>query len=160
MRTYRNIIYHDIFDRILATDLIKKYSTNIIFRHSIPAVTDQQIQIGISTNWTEQAFRNLFTNRDFPPFDAQHVIQLMGSIPSTTPDFYYEEPSMNKKLAIYIDGLSKKIHGNKKRKKIDDFITQALENFYHMKVVRIPATAKNDPKILDFYLQEIANYLK
>ncbi len=160
MRTYRNIMNHDIFDRNLAIDLINNYSTSMIFRHDIPSRTDQQVQTGTSTNWTEQRFRNLFNEHGFPPFDAQKEIQLMGQIPSTTPDFYYEEQSTNKKIAIYIDGLSRTIHGNIKRQEIDEFITQALENFYKMKVVRIPASAKNDPRLLDYYLREIANYLE
>lgn len=160
MRTYRNIMNHDLFDRNLAMDLIKNYTTNIIFRHDIPARTGQAIQTGTSTNWTEQGFRNIFNQHSFPAFDAQKEIKLMGQIPSTTPDFYYEDSSTNKKLAIYIDGLSRSIHGNRRRQKIDTFITQALENFYKIKVIRIPATARNDPRILDFYLQEIANHLK
>lgn len=160
MRTYKNIMNHDIFNRNLAMDLIKNYNTNIVFRHDISLRTEQQIQTGTSTNWTEQAFRNLFNQHGFPAFEAQKAIKLMGQIPSTTPDFYYEEPSTNKKLAIYIDGLSSRIHGNRNRQEIDKFITQALENFYQMKVIRIPASAKNDPRLLDYFLQEIANYLE
>jgi len=102
----------------------------------------------------------MFNQHGFPAFEAQKEIKLMGQIPSTTPDFYYEESSINKKLAIYIDGLSSTIHGSRRRQEIDTFITQALENFYKIKVIRIPATAKNDPKLLDYYLQEIANYIK
>ena len=84
----------------------------------------------------------------------------MGSIPSTRPDFYYEEQVNRIRIAIYIDGLSKNIHGNADRAKIDKFIEQALETFHQIKVVRIPATAKHDPKILDYFLQQIANFLK
>jgi len=130
------------------------------FQYHINSATEQQIPNGTSTNWTEQGFRNLFNQHGFPAFDAQKEIELMGQIPYTTPDFYYEESSTNKKLAIYIDGLSRSIHGNRRRQEIDTFITQALEIFYKIKVIRISATARNDPRLLDYYLQEIANYLK
>jgi hypothetical protein len=160
MRTYRNIFFHEEFDRTVASNLLLQFTNQIRFLHDIPAVLSIQTQSGTSTNWNEQMFRNLFQQHGFPPFIAQHSIALMGSIPQTTPDFFYEDPSQGKKIAIYIDGLSQTIHGNANRAQTDKLIDNVLENMLQIKVVRIPASAKTDPKILAYYLQQIGDYLK
>ena len=58
-------------------------------------------------------------------------------------------------MAIYLDGLSKAIHGNDKQIRIDNMIRNQLEDM-EIEVVSIAASDLNDPEALNRGLRKIA----
>lgn len=63
------------------------------------------------------------------------------------------------RLAIYLDGMSKNIHGNAERQRVDHMIRTYLEAS-GTNVVAIPAASLDDPAIMDLHKKQITNALK
>jgi len=78
---------------------------------------------------------------------------------STTPDYYHDDPEKGIAVVIYLDGLSKGVHGNDERARADQLIRTKLEVLGYS-VVEIPSSALNDPMILDLKKQELAMKLR
>ena len=124
-----------------------------------PSTTQSAPPEGESTNPPEMRLSALLRDYGFPAFDRQHEIPLEGSIGKTIPDFYYEDESRDIEIAIYLDGLSKMIHGNEERMNIDHFIRTVLRS-EGIHVEEIAATALNDPAMLRLHMKSLANAFK
>ena len=61
-----------------------------------------------------------------PQFEHQYRIELGRPFGATVPDLFYEDPVSGTQLAIYLDGLSKGIHGNADRHQMDRMIRERL----------------------------------
>ncbi|MDO8871597.1 MAG: hypothetical protein Q7V05_02560 [Methanoregula sp.] len=81
-----------------------------------------------------------------------------GSIGLTKPDFYYESPDLSVKVAIYLDGLSRAIHGNEQQQQKDNYIRAVLRS-QGVNVEAIAASALDDPEYLRYSLMAIAQAL-
>ena len=161
LRTYRNMPFHNLFDRNRALELITGVNMNVVFSHDVPStkVHEQTQGPGVSTNNSEHILREKLREHGFPEFEAQKQVAInLPKIKFTYPDLYYEDPSRDIKIAIYLDGLSKTIHGDADRKKMDKIIRSALR-IKKVEVVEIAASELNDSIALDLYFQEIASYL-
>ena len=129
-----------------------KFSRRI---EEIPPYLREKQPKGESTNRPELRLRDLLLERGFPAFDAQKTIQInAGHIPHTSPDLYYEDPVKGIKVAVYLDGLSKDIHGNKRTARTDYLIRTILKKMGY-KVIPIPVSGLDDPEILNYFMQEI-----
>ena len=73
----------------------------------------------------------------------------------TIPDLYYEDLEDDIKVAIYLDGLSKDIHGNEEQMRVDRFIRNQLEDMF-IDVIEISHSDLNDPITLKRSLAKIA----
>ena len=116
--------------------------------------------IGISTNTAETRLRKLLRDEGFPPFDAQQEIPIPHkTYKRTIPDLIRIDPVFNAKVAIYLDGLSKGIHGNEERQKIDNLIRTILRSEgWH--VEEIASSALDDPEMMKHHLRSLAKALK
>ena len=72
----------------------------------------------------------------------------------TIPDLYYEDEDDDVRVAVYVDGLSKGIHGNDKQKRIDNMIRNQLEDM-DIDVISIAASDLNNPMALNKRLRKI-----
>jgi hypothetical protein len=107
----------------------------------------------------EARLRKLLLRCGFPPFDAQKRIPLPHrTYKSTTPDLLREDPVSNVKVAVYLDGLSKNIHGNEERQKIDTLIRNQLR-CQEYEVVEIAVSELDDPELLKSHLRFLAHAL-
>jgi hypothetical protein len=69
------------------------------------------------------------------------------------------DPVSGVKVAIYLDGLSKGIHGNEERQKIDNLIRTILRSEgWH--VEEIASSALDDPEMMKHHLRSLAKALK
>ena len=69
------------------------------------------------------------------------------------------DPVSNTKIAIYLDGLSKGIHGNEERQKIDNLIRTILRSEgWH--VEEIASSALDDPEMMKHHLKSLAKVMK
>ena len=160
MRSFYNMHYHEHLDRKKAIDLLTVYDYPPHKQHDIPAITREERPSGHSTNLVESRLRQILLDHGFPPFDAQETIPIPHKkYKNTTPDLLRVDPVTGTKVAIYLDGLSKNIHGNQERQQIDSIIRTILRNQgYH--VEEISATSLDDPQLLGYHLKSIANALK
>ena len=61
--------------------------------------------------------------------NPQHQIHLGPSQGSTTPDFFYSATSdLYKGVCVYLDGMSRDLHGNPERERRDRQIREELRN--------------------------------
>ncbi|MBU4501157.1 MAG: DEAD/DEAH box helicase [Nanoarchaeota archaeon] len=159
MRTYRNIMSHDYLDRRRAVELLEEFKKKPELVHDIPSRVTEPKPSGLSTNLPEARLRQLLLRVGFPPFDAQEEIPIPHKIyKSTTPDLLRIDPVSGVKIAIYLDGLSKDIHGNEERQKIDNLIRTVLRSLgYH--VEEISASTLDDPVLLKYHLRSLAKAL-
>ncbi|MFV9631881.1 MAG: DEAD/DEAH box helicase [Methanosarcinales archaeon] len=160
MRSFYNMHYHDHLDRKRAIDLLLEYDHSPQKQHDILPKNREERPSGQSTNLGESRLRQILLDHGFPPFDAQEMISIPHSkYKTTTPDLLRVDQVTGAKVAIYLDGLSKGIHGNQERQQIDSIIRTILRNQgYH--VEEISTTTLDDPELLRFHLKSIANALK
>jgi len=159
LKTYRNMLYHSKLNRFRAAELLDELKHEPKKIGSIPPRTgDATPPEGQSTNTPEMRLSAILQSYGFPDFDRQKEIPLPGSLQLTRPDFYYESPDEIIKIAVYLDGLSKNIHGNEERQRIDHLIRAVLGS-QMVKVVEIAASDLDDPVILRYHLMTIAQKL-
>jgi hypothetical protein len=160
MRTYRNRMSHNYLDRHRAIELLTEFKKKPKLDHEIPPLTIERAPVGISTNLAEVRLRKILHDEGFPSFDAQQEIPIPHKIyKRTVPDLMRIDPVSSVKIAIYLDGLSKGIHGNEERQKIDNLIRTILRSEgWH--VEEIASSALDDPEMMKFHLRSLAKILK
>lgn len=161
MRTYQNTYYHKALDRKTAANLLQDFMQKLTFEKELGPVTEDKQKTGndTSTNRGEKSFADILDESGFPAFQQQVEIKIGPPYFSTIPDFYYENHEKQITMAIYLDGLSKGIHGNTERARIDQIIRTKLEMLGCI-VVEVPASALNDRVLLNLKLDEIRMKLK
>lgn len=159
LRTYWNMMSHKDLDRHVASALLRKLDSQPRLVSSVPPNISTSGPEGESTNTPEMRLAAILKEHGFPSFQRQQEILLEGSIKRTIPDFYYENPVTNIKIAIYLDGLSKDIHGNEETMRKDHYIRTILRS-KGISVVEIAVTELDDPAILELHLKIIGDSLK
>ena len=81
------------------------------------------------------------------------------SLGATIPDLFYDDPISGRQLAIFLDGLSKGIHGNKNRQQLDRLIRENLEE-EGIDVIEIAASELDDPEAMKRHLKRISMKLR
>jgi hypothetical protein len=159
MRSFYNMHYHEHLDRKCAIDLLAEYNHLPQKQHDIPPKIKETQPSGDSTNLAEARLRQILLEHGFPAFDAQETIPIPHrQYRTTTPDLLRVDSVTGVKVAIYLDGLSKGIHGNQERQQIDSIIRTILRNEGYF-VEEISASSLDDPELLNFHLRSIANAL-
>ncbi len=157
LKTYRNALYHPLLNRRKAVELLEGLRHDPQLVLNIPPNIETGPPSGQSTNTAEARLSAELQSYGFPPFDRQKKIALPGSL-VTMPDFYYESADEKKKIALYLDGLSKNIHGNKERQKKDHYIRTVLGS-QNVHVEEIASSALDDPSMLRLHLLSVAQRL-
>lgn len=153
LKHYRNQQHHPLLDRLQAVEVLGELSGQIQDQHPIPATTGVKVESDVEPESpAESAFLTVLEERKFPlPPAAQYVV---GNGASTIMDFAWPE----EKIAIYIDGMSEALHGNKQQM-IKDTIIRAKLVGLGWKVVAIAANALGDETALAGHLMMLAAYL-
>lgn len=159
MRTYRNIFYHDLLDRHLAIQKLQDYQARPAFERELPPAQEAVVGKGQPTNRGEKDLAEMIVQAGLPQFEHQRTIDLGKPLGTTIPDLFYEDPVRGTQLAIYLDGLSKGIHGNKNRLQLDRMIRETLEGD-GIDVLEIAASDLNDPEAMKRHLKRISAKLR
>ena len=157
LKTYRNMVHHQVLNRHEAVTHLEKFNDSPRLVRSVPptAQTPTPPSGASSTNVAEMRLSALLRDKGFPHFKPQQTIPLMYSpIPYTKPDFYYEDSSRDIRVAIYLDGLSKDIHGKMKVRENDHLIRTVLQSM-GVRVIEIAATELDDPSRMNLHLKAI-----
>jgi hypothetical protein len=147
--TYRNSYYHRHLSRFVAKKKIEEYGHTITFSHDIPPLLpNSSISEEQPVNIKEDILRDMLIKAGFPEPIAQKQIDLSKPIGITTPDFFYEVNGDHfEGICIYLDGMSRTIHGNPERQERDNKITEYLENEGY-EVIRITVSDISDQKYM------------
>ncbi|MFH0988478.1 MAG: DEAD/DEAH box helicase [bacterium] len=161
LRTYYNSYYQKFLDRHKAASQVELYLHPLGFERDLGSADEKQASTdgGIPTNIGEKSLNEMLENEGFPPFEQQKEITIGAPFNRTVPDLYFEDLSKEIAVAVYLDGLSKGIHGNEERQRIDAIIRQKLE-IMGIAVVEISSTTLNDPEALKLKMAELASKMK
>ena len=149
LMTYRNASYHRYLNRFVAAEVLDDSGEELVFNHDIPArLPDEAGQMTeLPVNVAEQKLHDMLLRAGFPEPLAQHTLDLGRPLGATIPDFYYGEDMLEtdyfEGVCIYLDGLSKHIHGNRATQERDAGIRAWLQNS-HYQVLAIPYTDLSD----------------
>ncbi len=143
--TFRNAYYHRYLDRHLASRRLQEWGSALHFSHDIPAKLPQTSPTQsheLPVNLKEDQLREMLTRAGFPDPICQHPIDLGKPLGMTTPDFFYEDDRFEG-ICIYLDGMSRHIHGNPETQQRDQAIREELRNQGY-EVLKITATDLDD----------------
>lgn len=143
LMTYRNSYYHRHLDRHVAATSLTNWGAQVTFTHDIqsklPNVEDTSGEMPV--NEAESRLLGMIQRAGFPTPAAQHRIDLGRPLSHTIPDFFYDDAFQDfyEGICIYLDGMSRHIHGNRETQQRDQKIREALRN-QEYEVIAIPYT--------------------
>ena len=144
LQSYRNQQYHAFLDRHMAETTLKLWGRSLVTANIIPAKVAARQTSGDNTNNGEQRLTELLNRAGLQPDELQHQVDLPTISTHTTPDVYFEcSTDAFEGVCVYIDGMSRGLHGNPVQAAQDQLLRSTLENMGY-KVIVIPASELND----------------
>lgn len=131
LQSFRNAFYHRLLDRHRAAERLNEWGNQLQFSHAIPdkMPATESTRGGSAVNQAEETLRQMLTNAGFPEPYAQKEIDLGLPLGKTIPDLFYDDPmDRSEGICIYLDGMSKHIHGNPETQNRDRQIREYLRN--------------------------------
>ncbi len=159
--TFRNAFYHRFLDRHKALEKLQEWGDSLQFSYDIPpklpTTTDKQKQ---PTNPPEARLLAMLKRAGLPDPIMQHSIDLGKPLGGTRPDFFYPltENADYQGLCIYLDGMSRNLHGNPDQANRDRQVREELRNSEY-EVVEIPASNLDDVQFMTRIISRIARIL-
>lgn len=144
--SFRNAHYHRHLNRHKARQRLDDWGRTLTFSHDIPSQLPTAEQEGSAqpVNDKETILRDMLKRAGFPNALAQHPIDLGKPLGTTTPDFFYSDPSERSEgICIYLDGMSQHLHGDPNRQQRDREIREELRNLGY-EVFEIPVGNLSD----------------
>ena len=127
--TFRNSFYHTHLNRMAAAACLRQWTRSLTFTNDIPARLPSEATTGLTVNDPEERLRVMLENCGLHGFKPQFEIALGLPLGTTTPDFYYAPTTDHYEgLCIYLDGMSRELHGNPERQLRDRRIREELRN--------------------------------
>lgn len=171
LQTFRNGFYHKYLDRHEAVELLEAWTGSIQEAHPIPApqpLSANQPRENQPVNDAETKLKHLLTAAGFTSgaFQEQirfrHTIEINRTIGSTTPDVYYlgdEDDPDDRGACIYLDGLSRHIHGNPETQERDREIRSWLRAEGYV-VIAISRVELDDHGAMVRHFRKLARHLE
>lgn len=156
LRTGRNVFWHRFLDRYRALELVGEMGTAPQESHELQPLEDASFAgPAVTTNTAEDRLSELLTRAGLDGFVGQHEIEIGPPFGRTVPDFAY----VDEKVAVYLDGLSRNLHGGVERQRTDAIIRGQVEE-QDWTVVVIGATHLDDPVLLTEGFKRVARALR
>jgi hypothetical protein len=160
--TFRNAYYHRHLDRHVAERRFAEWGRRLSFAHDIPAQAGSIPTHGVgegAVNLAEQKLRHLLLAAELGEPVAQHPIALGKPYERTVPDFFYPgEDDGDPGVCIYLDGLSRHIHGALETAAVDRSIRAELAGRGYL-VIAIAATELDDQGAMTNHFRRLARHL-
>jgi hypothetical protein len=128
LMNFRNSYYHPYLDRYVASTALRSWGGVLALSNEIPARLPDKPVAAKSVNDAEEDLRAMLERAGLHGYEPQHHISLGNPLGSTTPDFFYPATEHYEGVCIYLDGMSKEIHGNAERQLRDRRIREELCN--------------------------------
>jgi hypothetical protein len=151
LKTFRNQVYHPLLNRHKGLELMAKIETPPqLYRDIVPVFEEEPRGSGTPSNTPEARLKRLLLEHQFPEGKFRERITVAGTL-NTSPDWLHEES----KVAVYLDGMSRNLHGSPQTAQMDQLIRGMLEvNGY--KVIVIQSRDLDDPQAVREHLKNIA----
>ena len=163
LQTFRNAYYHKFLDRIRALEKITEFGTKLTESHSIPPrLPSKEPEDGQHpVNEAERKLRYLLKEGGFEEGIRGEQLKLDRSIGTTTPDIIYRADyhDEDEGVCIYLDGLSRYIHGNPETAEKDQLIRSWLRNNGY-DVIEIAVSDLDDEGAMIRHFRKLAGYLQ
>ena len=162
LQTFRNGYYHSLLDRKLAEERIQAWGPRLTSSHDIPAKQPSRPagEGEQPVNEAERRLRYLLRAAGFEDGIRGEQLRLGPAIGTTTPDVIYRAPhhDADEGVCVYLDGLSRHVHGNPLTASKDQQIRGWLmSNGYD--VIGITATELHDQGAMTKHFRKLATYL-
>jgi hypothetical protein len=127
---YRNAFYHKHLDRHVIVERLEEWGDTLMPDHPIPPRAPEGQPAGGEgqpVNVAETRLKGMLERAGFPGGRWQEQVILDRTLGSTTPDVTFDDPDdPDRKVFIYLDGLSGHLHGNPETRATDLMIRQEL----------------------------------
>jgi ATP-dependent helicase YprA (DUF1998 family) len=152
LKTFRNQFHHARLNRHEALALMGKLDLDPqAYRDITPVFEEQGQGAGTPSNPPEARLQRLLLDHHFPPGECRKRVTTTAGL-STEPDWLFEPA----KVAVYLDGMSRGLHGDPNTARRDQLIRQMLElDGYRVIVVQSRDLA--DPEAVRQHLRNIAD---
>jgi ATP-dependent helicase YprA (DUF1998 family) len=151
LKTFRNQFHHELLNRHKALELIEALNHEPSgYRDITPVFEEERMEGGTPSNTPEARLLRLLHEHHFPAGECRKRVTTSIGIP-TEPDWLHEPT----KVAIYLDGMSRGLHGDPKTAKRDQIIRMALEDDDY-KVIVVQKRDLDDPQAVRLHLRNIA----
>lgn len=160
--TYRNQFMHRYLDRHAALRALEALGRELVQLHDIPPVVSIETPAaeGDPSNSAERRLLQMIRRAGFPEPDIQVELRLPIPLHSTTPDFGYVTPDGTfAGVAIYLDGMSGRLHGNPDTQARDLQIRAYLRDHMEYEVIVIPFGHLVDPGAMVLHFAKLARAL-
>lgn len=162
LQTFRNAYYHRYLDRATAHDRLDQWGARLTFEHDIPVLhpTEKPPENAMPVNDAETRLRHLLLAAGFGEGIRNEQVRLDRALGTTTPDVIYrgEDHETDERVCIYLDGLSRHVHGNPETAEKDRVIRDWLRN-HDYEVIEIPANELDDADAMTRHFRRLATYL-
>ena len=123
LKTFRNQFYHPLLNRHDGLELMDKLNfVPEAYRDIVPVFEEEKPGDRNPSNPPEAVLVRLLREHHFPEGDCRKRITTSIGI-ATTPDWVHEPT----KVAVYVDGMSRGLHGDPNVAKKDHILREAIE---------------------------------
>jgi rubrerythrin len=151
LKTFRNQFFHRLLNRHEALALMDKLNhAPEGYRDIVPVFEEEKSGEGTPSNPPEANLVGLLREHHFPEGNCRKRIATSIGL-STTPDWVHEPT----KVAVYVDGMSRGLHGDPNVAKKDHILRQAVE-LDGWTVIVVQSRDLNDPQAMRQHLRNIA----
>ena len=155
LQHFRNAFYHDSLDRHLAHQCFTDWGDQLINSHVIPSQLPDEATGHQTTNDSEARLVSMLKSAGLNGFETEKPIKLSGGI-VTRPDVYFDAPNDHfDGVCIYLDGMSRHIHGNQETIAKDRIIREELRSKYY-EVIEIMYQQLFDRIMMRNHMKKIA----
>jgi hypothetical protein len=151
LKTFRNQFYHPMLNRHKAHELMDDLDHEPQhYRDIVPVFEEEHPGGGTPSNKPEARLQSLLHEHHFPAGQCRKAVVTSAGL-STEPDWLHEPT----KVAVYLDGMSRALHGDPKTAQRDQLIRGMLE-LDGYKVFVVQSRDLNDPQAVRQHLCNIA----
>ena len=151
LKTFRNQFHHEMLNRHKALELVERLNCVPEGYRDIPALfEEEQPEEGTPSNNPEARLLRLLHEHHFPSGECRKRITTSLGI-ATEPDWVHEPTN----VAVYIDGMSRGLHGDPNVARKYKIIRQAVELDGYTVIV-VQRRDLDDPQAVRFHLRNIA----
>ena len=159
--TFRNAYYHRYLNRHTALEKLQNWGDILVQSHAVPAKLPKAESKAEAqpVNQAESRLYEMLKRAGFSELIPQKSIDLGKPLGTTKPDFFFEDPNEDLEgICVYLDGMSKHLHGNPDTAQRDRAIREELRNSDY-EVIEIPVGNLDDPQAMAKYFYRIGKIL-
>ena len=160
LQYFRNAYYHRHLDRRRVVECFDEWGASLTETHDIPphSPAPEPEEGAVPVNEAETRLRHLLRAAGFTEGVRGEQIRLGLPLGTTTPDVIYRTAEPDEGVCIYLDGLSRHLHGNPETAEKDAQIRSLLRS-EGWEVLEITAHQLHDRAAMERHFRRLANYL-